>query len=99
MGVSARTVQRWVKQGIERRWFRRVVRVNKNLTTIYLSGLGAVCSQLEIDDLGAIAEVPANYLGRSEAKALCTALEAQYRQQQAYWAAKRAAKGRRKLLY
>ena len=115
MGVSVRTVQRWIKQGLERGWFRgvrgiEVVRkpspelarlsgcAESKLVTIYLSGIETVAKNLGIDSLGAIAEVGIEYLGRSEAKALCTALEATYRQRQAYWAAKRAAKGRRKQL-
>ncbi|MEO1390248.1 MAG: hypothetical protein AAFV85_23185 [Cyanobacteria bacterium J06634_6] len=98
MGVSVRTIQRWIKQGLERGWFRRVEKLSGNVTAIYLSGIKALFKNLGIDSLGAIADVPSTYLVRSEAKALCTALEAQYRQRQAYWAAKRAAKGRRKQL-
>ena len=112
MGVSVRTAQRWIKQGVERGWFRRVSQVKGRnpsdssaasdsgspKTTIYLASLKAVFTSLGLTDVGAIADVAPEYLGRSEAKALCTALEAQYRQKQAYCAAKRAAKGRRKQL-
>ena len=98
LGVSVRTIQRWIKQGLLQGWFRRVDKLSSNMTAIYLSGVGAMFKTLGLDSLGAIADVPSEYLGRSEAKALCTALEAQYRQKQAYWAAKRAAKGRRKQL-
>ena len=97
MGVSVRSVQRWVKQGIERGWFRGYRRIGDQVE-LYLSGIEVAKNNLGVDSLGAIADVPPSYLGRSEAKALCTALEAQYRQRQAYWAAKRAAKGRRKQL-
>ena len=98
MGVSVRTIQRWVSQGLVTGFFRSLQKQNCNVTTIYLSGIKAVTRRLGLDSLGAIAEVGIEYLGRSEAKALCTALEATYRQRQAYWAAKRAAKGRRKQL-
>lgn len=98
MGVSVRTVQRWLKQGIERGWFRRIVQTSRNITTIYLTGIKAMYTKLGLTSLGAIAEVGIEHLGRSSAKAVSTALEAQHRQRQAYWAAKRAAKGRRKQL-
>ena len=98
MGVSVRTVQRWLRQGLVRGWFRRVERLAKGLVAVYLSGIKAVSVGLGVDSLGAISDVSSEHLGRSEAKALCTALEAQHRQRQAYWAAKRAAKGRRKQL-
>ena len=98
MGVSVRTIQRWIAQGLVTGFFRSLQKQDCNVTTIYLFGIKAVMRNLGIDSLGAIAEVGVEYLGRSEAKALCTALEATYRQRQAYWAAKRAAKGRRKQL-
>ncbi|ESA37321.1 hypothetical protein N836_03540 [Leptolyngbya sp. Heron Island J] len=97
MGVSVRTVQRWVRQGLERGWFRGR-RWMDDQVELYLSGIGAVKNTLGVDSLGAIADVELHHLGRSEAKALCTALEAQYRQKQAYWAARKAKKGRAKQL-
>ncbi|MFG6094322.1 hypothetical protein SPB21_03690 [Leptothoe sp. ISB3NOV94-8A] len=99
MGVSVRTIQRWVSQGLAGGWFRNPVIAHEDGSrTIYLASTKAVRKTLGLEDIGAIAEVGIEHLGRSEAKALCTALEAQYRQRQAYWAAKRAAKGRRKQL-
>ena len=97
MDVSVRTVQRWVSQGLARGWFRGR-RWMGNQAELYLSGIRAVKHALGVDSLGAIADVELHHLGRSEAKALCTALEAQYRQKQAYWAAKEAKKGQAKKL-
>ncbi|NEQ52412.1 MAG: hypothetical protein F6K11_20095 [Leptolyngbya sp. SIO3F4] len=97
MAVSMRTVQRWVRQGLERGWFRGR-RIVGDQVELYLSGIKAVKNSLGVDGLGAIADVAPSYLGRSEAKALCTALEAQYRQKQAYWAARKARKGQAKRL-
>ncbi|MFG6095132.1 helix-turn-helix domain-containing protein [Leptothoe sp. ISB3NOV94-8A] len=95
MGVSVRTVQRWVSQGLTRGWFRGRRWMDSQIE-LYLSGIRAVKNTLGVDGLGAIADVSIDHLGRSEAKALCTALEAQYRQRQAYWAARKAKKGQAK---
>ncbi|NEZ59473.1 helix-turn-helix domain-containing protein [Adonisia turfae] len=97
MNVSVRTVQRWVRQGLERGWFRGR-RWMGDQVELYLSGIKAVKHTLGVDGLGAIADVSVDHLGRSEAKALCTALEAQYRQRQAYWAARKEKKGQAKKL-
>ncbi|ESA39088.1 hypothetical protein N836_28855 [Leptolyngbya sp. Heron Island J] len=97
IGVSVRTIQRWINRGLATGWFRSA-RSHSGELTLYLSGIGAVKNALGVDSLGAIADVELHHLGRSEAKALCTALEAQYRQKQAYWAAKKAKKGHAKKL-
>ncbi len=98
LGVSVRTVKRWIKQGLERGWFRWEKRISRDLTEIYLSSLKSVYENLGLDDVGAIAEVGIEHLGRSESKALATALEATYRQKQAYWAAKKCKRGQHKQL-
>ncbi|MFG6094378.1 helix-turn-helix domain-containing protein [Leptothoe sp. ISB3NOV94-8A] len=97
MGVSVRTIQRWINRGLATGWFRSARSHNSSLT-LYLCGIRAVKIALGVDGLGAIADVELHHLGRSEAKALCTALEAQYRQKQAYWAARKEKKGQAKKL-
>ena len=97
MGVSVRTIQRWVSRGLATGWFRSA-RSHSGDLTLYLSGIRQVARALGVESLGAIADVELHQLGRSESKALATALEAQYRQKQAYWAAKKAKKGQAKKL-
>ena len=97
MGVSVRTIQRWVSRGLATGWFRSA-RSHSGDLTLYLSGIRQVVRMLGVDGLGAISDVELHQLGRSESKALATALEAQYRQKQAYWAAKKAKKGQAKKL-
>ena len=97
MGVSIRTIQRWINRGLATGWFRSA-RSHHGSLTLYLSGIRSVKIALGVDGLGAIADVELHHLGRSEAKALCTVLDAQYRQKQAYWATRKAKKGQAKKL-
>ena len=94
MSVSSNTIYRWLKQGLGI-WWRSRRRVDDQVE-LYLSGIAKVACALGVDGLGAIAEVPLDNLTRMGSKALATALEAEYRQRQAYWAAKKAKKGHAK---
>ena len=94
MSVSTQTIYRWLKQGLGI-WWRSRRRVDGQVE-LYLSGVAKVACALGVDGLGAIAEVPLSELTRMGSKALATALEAEYRQRQAYWAAKKAKKGQAK---
>ena len=94
MSVSPQTIYRWLKQGLGI-WWRSRRRIDDQVE-LYLSGVAAVACALGVDGLGAIAEVPLDTLTRMGSKALATALEAEYRQRQAYWAAKKAKKGQAK---
>ncbi|NEQ51020.1 MAG: hypothetical protein F6K11_12950 [Leptolyngbya sp. SIO3F4] len=94
MSVSTNTIYRWLKAGLGV-WWRSRRRVDGQIE-LYLSGVAKVACALGVDGLGAIAEVPLDTLTRMGSKALATALEAEYRQKQAYWAAKKAKKGQAK---
>ncbi|ESA37753.1 hypothetical protein N836_35870 [Leptolyngbya sp. Heron Island J] len=94
MSVSTQTIYRWVKAGLGV-WWRSRRRVDGQIE-LYLSGIAKVACALGVDGLGAIAEVPLSDLTRMGSKAVATALEAEYRQRQAYWAAKKAKKGQAK---
>ncbi|MEM8611749.1 MAG: hypothetical protein AAGF93_06995 [Cyanobacteria bacterium P01_H01_bin.105] len=94
MSVSTQTIYRWLKQGLGI-WWRSRRRVDDQVE-LYLSGVAKVACALGVGGLGAIAEVPLSELSRMGSKALATALEATYRQKQAYWAAKKTKKGQAK---
>ncbi|MEM9006537.1 MAG: hypothetical protein AAGE59_23800 [Cyanobacteria bacterium P01_F01_bin.86] len=94
MNVSANTIYRWLKAGLGV-WWRSRRRVDDQVE-LYLSGIAKVACALGVDGLGAIADVPLSDLTRMGSKALATTLEAEYRQRQAYWAAKKAKKGQAK---
>lgn len=94
MSVSTQTIYRWLKQGLGV-WWRSRRRVDGQIE-LYLFGVAKVACALGVDGLGAIAEVPLSDLTRMGSKSLATALEAEYRQKQAYWAAKKAKKGQAK---
>ncbi|NEZ67818.1 hypothetical protein D0962_34545 [Leptolyngbyaceae cyanobacterium CCMR0082] len=94
MSVSTQTIYRWLKAGLGV-WWRSRRRIDGQVE-LYLSGITKVACALGVDGLGAIADVPLSELTRMGSKALATALEAEYRQRQAYWAAKKAKKGQAK---
>ena len=96
-GVTPRTVQRWLEQGCKRGWFREVINGAENNKTIYYTSLAKVAAKLGLSGLGAIADVSIDQIiGRSETKALCTLLDALYKQKQSYFAARSAEKGQGK---
>ena len=65
--------------------------------TIYYTSLPKVAAKLGVSGLGAIADVSIDHLiGRSKPKALCTLLDALYKQKQSYFAASSAEKGQGK---
>lgn len=53
---SIYTIRRWIKWGVELGLFRAVIKLG-NKYRVYYSSLVKVCLSLEIDDLGAIAQV------------------------------------------
>lgn len=80
------TFYRWLKHGLGI-WFRHYRCIAPGQYRIYYASLSAVCVAFQIDDLGAIADVPIEALSRIGRKVYATELEILKSQHQAHYAA------------
>lgn len=86
LGCSQATFYKMLKQGMGI-WFRGYTK-GAGVVRIWYRATERVCADLGIERLGAVAYTDSECLTRAGAKGTATALDAQLKQRQAYWAAK-----------
>lgn len=95
MGLSVVTIKRYLRQCVQAGFIRQDYQKRGDRVTVDYVALNKVCMQLGLDDYGAIAEIPYEYLRAS--KEIATQLIVEARQCASRFEARRAKKSKKSL--